>query len=142
MQTVKLSVIVADSWTVLSFAVFMIFPEPLLRLMSASDAMMELGVKSFRLLPMSMLIFGATIVMTQLFAPVKKSYISMASAFLRQLILLVPLTLFFSSFWGIYGIWIGIAAADYINFGFIIIMNIWLKRKVINRWELERSKAV
>lgn len=142
MQTVKLAVIVADSWTILSFAVFMIFPEFLLKLMSASDEMMELGVVSFRLLPMSMLIFGATIVMTQLFAPVKKSYISMTSAILRQVLLLVPLTLLFSSFWGINGIWIGICAADYINFGFIIIMNIWLKKTVINKWELERSKAV
>jgi hypothetical protein len=35
---------------------------------------------------------------------------------------------------GISGIWLGICAADFLNFLFIIVMNIWLRKKVLSTW--------
>lgn len=135
LETEKLAAIIADGWTVFAWLLFTAIPGPLLRLMNATPEMMEIGVKSFRLLAMSLLIVGASIVMVQIFPPVKRAYISMASAMLRQLGFLVPLTILMGRKYGIYGVWVGICLADTLNFIFVIIMNIWLRRKVLSEWD-------
>ncbi|MBQ9061171.1 MAG: MATE family efflux transporter [Firmicutes bacterium] len=135
LETEKLAAIAADSWTSFSWLIFMIIPGLLLHLMNATDEMMEIGVTSFRLLALSQLIIGASIVMVQVFPPVKKSYISMTSALFRQLVLLLPLTILFSKAIGLYGIWIGICLADVLNFLYVIVMNVWLRRKVLADWD-------
>lgn len=134
-ETEKLSVLLANGWTILAFLAFMLMPGVMLGWMNATPEMYEIGPESFRLLAMSLCFVGASIVMTQVFPPVKKSYITMASALTRQVVFLVPLTLLFSSRIGMNGIWIGICTADALNFVFVIIMNIWLYRKVISKWE-------
>lgn len=135
LETEKLAAIIANGWTTFSFLCFMLIPGLLLRLMNATPEMMEIGITSFRLLAMSQIIMGASIVMVQIFPPVKKSYISMASALFRQVILLVPLTLLLSRVLGMNGIWIGICIADGLNFLFVIGANIWLRKKVLSKWD-------
>lgn len=112
----------------------MLAPGMLLGLMNATTEMMEIGITSFRLLTLSQCFMGATIVMVQIFPPLKKSYISMASALFRQVLLLVPLTMLLSTKFGMNGIWIGIFLADLINFIFVIGANIWLRKKVLSEW--------
>ena len=125
-ETEKLAVIIANSWTFFCFLMFMFIPRTMLGWMNATPEMYEIGVTSFRLLAMSMCILGASIVMTQIFPPLKKSYISLTSALMRQVLFLLPLTILFSKFMGMNGIWIGICTADALNFIYVIIMNIWV----------------
>lgn len=134
LETRKLAVIIANTWTVAACMIFMLFPGPLLRLMSATPDMMELGIPTFRILAASLVIVGASIVMTQVFPPVKKSYVTMSSALLRQVVLMVPLCILLPRLIGVYGIWLSVCLADVLNFVYIIIMNIWLDRKVISKW--------
>ena len=70
----------------------------------------------------------------QIFPPLKKSYISLTSALMRQVLFLLPLTILFSKFMGMNGIWIGICTADALNFIYVIIMNIWVRKKVFTTW--------
>ncbi|MBR3363800.1 MAG: MATE family efflux transporter [Solobacterium sp.] len=135
LETRNFAMKLANSWTFAVFLLFQTVPQFLLGLMNIkSGAQLELGISSYRLLSLSLTIIGASIVMTQLFAPVKKSYISMISALLRQVVLLVPLTLLLQQYFGISGIWLGICAADFLNFLFVIVMNIWLRKKVLSTW--------
>ena len=133
-ETEKLAVIVANSWTFFCFLMFMFIPRTMLGWMNATPEMYEIGVTSFRLLAMSMCILGASIVMTQIFPPLKKSYISLTSALMRQVLFLLPLTILFSKAIGMNGIWIGICTADVLNFIYVIIMNIWVRKKVFTKW--------
>ena len=75
-ETEKLAVIVANSWTFFCFLMFMFIPRTMLGWMNATPEMYEIGVTSFRLLAMSMCILGASIVMTQVFPPVKVIHIT------------------------------------------------------------------
>ena len=133
-ETEKLAVIVANRWTFFCFLMFMFIPRTMLGWMNATPEMYEIGVTSFRLLAMSMCILGASIVMTQIFPPLKKSYISLTSALMRQVLFLLPLTILFSKAIGMNGIWIGICTADALNFIYVIIMNIWVRKKVFTKW--------
>ena len=44
------------------------------------------------------------------------------------------LEVYLQQYFGISGIWLGICAADFLNFLFIIGMNIWLRKKVLSTW--------
>lgn len=134
LETRNYAMMLANGWTILAFLAFQLVPTFLLGLMNVKGDLAVMGVESYRLLSLSLTIMGSTIVLTQLFAPVKKSYISMISALLRQVVLLVPLTMLLGHQFGINGIWIGIQLADFLNFAFVIVMNIWLRRKVLNTW--------
>ena len=140
-ETEKAAAIIANTWTFVAFCIFAIFPRYLLMSMHATPEMMEIGIKSFRLLCLSLLFLGSSIVMVQIFAPLKKAQISMASAFLRQLVFLVPLTMMLSKIWGLYGIWIGMFLADLLNYLFVFAMNIWVRKKVFPTWDLPESSA-
>lgn len=134
-ETEKIAVIAADIWTFGWFILFTAIPKVMLGWMNATPEMMEIGPTSFRLLAMSLTIMGASIVMVQIFPPLKKSYVSLSSALMRQLVFLVPLTMILSKYMGMNGIWIGICAADFLNFGYVIIMNIWVRRKELSKWK-------
>ena len=134
-ETEKLAVITANSWTFICFLMFMFIPRIMLGWMNATPEMYEVGVRSFRLLAISMSFLGASIVMTQVFPPIKKSYISLISALMRQVVFLIPLTMILSGMIGLNGVWIGICLADTLNFVFVIVMNIWLMRKVLPEWK-------
>ena len=134
-ETEKTAAIVANTWTFLAFCVFAIFPRYLLMSMDATPEMMEIGVTSFRLLSLSLMFLGCSIVMVQIFAPLKMAQISMASALMRQLVFLVPLTMILSKIIGVNGIWIGIFLADLLNLLFVIAMNIWVRKRVFPKWD-------
>jgi Na+-driven multidrug efflux pump len=53
---------------------------------------------------------------------------------MRQVLFLLPLTILFSKAIGMNGIWIGICTADALNFIYVIIMNIWVRKKVFTKW--------
>ncbi|MBQ3460378.1 MAG: MATE family efflux transporter [Solobacterium sp.] len=134
LETRNFAMKMANSWTLAVFVLFQTVPQFLLGLMNIKGEQLPLGISSYRILSLSLTILGASIVLTQLFAPVKKTYISMISALLRQVVLLVPLTLLLQQYFGISGIWLGICAADFLNFLFIIVMNTWLRKKVLSTW--------
>lgn len=135
METEKLAVITANGWTFICFLMFMFIPRTMLGWMNATPEMYEIGITSFRLLAVSMSFLGASIVMTQVFPPVKKSYISFIAALMRQVVFLIPLTMILSGMIGLNGVWIGICLADTLSLVFITIMNIWLRKKVLPEWK-------
>ena len=134
LETRNFAMVLANSWTAFCFLLFQFAPTMLLGMMNIRGDLVPEGIVTYRILSMSLTVMGCSIVMTQLFAPVKKSYISMASALLRQVVLLVPLTMLLGRMHGMHGIWIGIQCADFLNFLFIIAMNIWLRKKVLSTW--------
>ncbi len=134
LETRNFAMKLANGWTLFCFLLFQLVPTVLLGMMNIKGDLVPEGIATYRLLSLSLTIMGCSIVMTQLFAPVKKSYISMASALLRQVVLLVPLTILLGKPFGMHGIWIGIQCADFLNFLFIIAMNIWLRKKVLSTW--------
>ena len=132
-KTENLAMITATIITGITGLVFLLFPNMILDLISATPQMVDIGVSAYRILAISLFINGVAIVMSQAFPPAKKSYLTTIYTMLRQVVIMIPLCLLGSRLGGINGVWIGLVATDYLALIVVIIMNIWFRKKVINR---------
>ena len=143
-ETRNFALKLAFVWTAACFAVFQLMPTMLLALMNIKGELVQTGITTYRLLSISMPVIGLSIVMTQQFPPLKKSYLTMISALLRQIVFLLPLTILMRNLIGVNGIWIGIQMADYLNFVFVTCVTLWVDKKILSKWvpETERDYSI
>ncbi len=85
--------------------VFLIFPNFLLGLFSASDEMLALGVPALRIISLTFVLSAFTIITGYFGAGLGNGVINMISGAIRQLIVLVPLIWLFVTFFGISYAW-------------------------------------
>ena len=137
LETRNLAYKLASIFAVLTAALFVFAPGVVLSMLNATPEMREIGMSAYRILGAPMALYGISIVSVQVFPPAKKSYISMTLTLMRQVGYMVPICTILSRTWGLTGIWTGYAAADIINFFVVIAANIWLRKKVLDKWEME-----
>ncbi|MCD7761260.1 MAG: MATE family efflux transporter [Clostridiales bacterium] len=96
-------------------AIFLIFPEQLLLLFSASDEMLAMGVPALRIISLTFVCATLTIICGYFASGLGNGVINMLGGALRQLVLLVPLVWLLTSFLGIdytwYAMWVSELAA-------------------------------
>ena len=134
-ETRNLAMKIASIFAVLTSLLFVLAPGVVLKLISATPDMREMGMQAYRILGAPIALYGISIVLAQQFPPAKKSYITTILTLARQVGYMVPLCTLFSRKWGITGIWAGYAAADIINFIVVILVAGWFRRKVIEKWQ-------
>lgn len=116
---VKLSTVCAA----VAFIVFMFFPQYIILIFgNESPLYMEFAIKCFRLHLPFCIVTGFYVTSTILFQaigkPVKSTILSLA----RQIILVVPLSIGLAVIWGVDGVLLGGAAADFLSFILSAIM--------------------
>ena len=131
--TEKLAIIAGLVITTISALVFLLAPGLILRFISATPEMIEVGRPAYRILALPLFVNGVSIVMSQSFPPAKRSYLTMIYTMLRQVGIMIPLCLIGGRTWGMTGIWIGYAATDYIALIVVLGMTIWFYRNVISK---------
>ena len=131
--TEKLALIAGFVITTISALVFLLAPGLILRFISATPEMIEVGRPAYRILALPLFVSGVSIVMSQSFPPAKRSYLTMIYTMLRQVGIMIPLCLIGGRTWGMTGIWIGYAATDYIALIVVLGMTIWFYRNVISK---------
>lgn len=136
--TQKLAIIAAFIITAISGSVFLLAPDLILRFISATPEMIEVGRPAYRILALPLFVSGVSIVMSQSFPPAKRSYLTMIYTMLRQVGIMIPLCLIGGRKGGMTGIWIGYAATDYIALLVVIVMTIWFMKNVINKLEKDK----
>lgn len=90
MKTVKYSVIYAVSLMLIGLALVEIFPKQLLMLFSASEGMLEIGIPALRIICLSFIFAGCSIVLSSLFQAMGHGVYSMMISLIRQLFVLIP----------------------------------------------------
>ena len=135
LQTQRLACITAEIISCITGLFFLLFPHVALKMISASPEMFEFGVSSYRILSITLFINGVSIVLAQSFPPAKRSYLTMIYSLLRQVALLIPLSIVLSKLLGINGVWIGLAITDYAAFFIVLLMSIWFRRTVLGKWD-------
>lgn len=131
--TEKLAIKAGLVITAISALVFLLWPDLILRLISATPEMMEVGRPAYRILALPLFVNGISIVMSQSFPPAKRSYLTMIYTMLRQVGIMIPFCLIGGRIWGMTGIWIGYAATDYVAVLVVTGMTVWFYRNVINK---------
>ncbi len=85
--------------------IFQIFPSLLLSLFDANTAMMDMGIPALRIISLSFIFAGISMVLRSVFQALGHPNTSLWITLLRQLVLLVPLTYFLASLFGLNLCW-------------------------------------
>ncbi|MCC8023747.1 MAG: MATE family efflux transporter [Clostridium sp.] len=101
-------------------------PEQILTLFDASEQMMRLGIPAVRIMSVSFFISSAGILFSAIFQGFGNGSYSMYLAFMRQVILLIPILLIGAFIGNITVVWAGFAIAEALSVPF----GIWLYKKI------------
>ncbi|MGN0521771.1 MAG: MATE family efflux transporter [Eubacterium sp.] len=110
-------------------AVFCLVPKTLLGFFSAGEAMLEIGVPALRIISLSFVFTGVTVVTGYYFSGLGNGLVNMFSTLLRQLIILIPVAYLFASQLGINSTWYAFLIAEIIACVFAVLA---YKRKKIS----------
>lgn len=89
-KTIKLSIVYAVVLMLIGFMVFQIFPSQLFALFEASETMLAIGLPALRIISISFLMAGISIVCSSVFQALGNGVYSMIISIARQLVVLLP----------------------------------------------------
>lgn len=141
-DALKYSILYAEIFMVIGVILFQFFPETIFHIMGADDTLTEIGSRCFRILSITFVAAGVSIPLANTFSATGKSYLSMFSYFIRQILLLIPLCWLFAHLWGAGYFWYGFLIADMVNLIFTIYVYHRLKKNELSTWPdiLERRE--
>jgi Na+-driven multidrug efflux pump len=113
-QSYKITVRRAGIIMLLGTAVFCLFPKTLLGFFSAGDEMLSIGVNALRIISISFVLTGVTVVTGYYFSGLGNGLVNMISTLLRQLIILIPVAYILASKFGINATWYAFIVSELI----------------------------
>lgn len=130
-KTIKYSICYAVGMMLLGLAIIQIFPDKLLLLFNASDNMLEIGVVALRIICLSFIFAGASIVFSSVFQALGHGFISMFISMARQLFVLLPAAYLLSLMGNVNLIWWSFIIAEVAAISLSIVMYIRIYNKII-----------
>lgn len=129
MGTVKLAAIYATTIMVLGFAVFQLMPDKLLMIFSASDTMLSIGIPALRIISISFLFAGCSIVCSSMFQALGHGMLSLWVSVFRQLVVLLPAAFIFAKISGLHMVWFAFPISDVfaIIFSGVCLLHVYRK---------------
>lgn len=127
---------------VVGVIVFQLFPETVFGIMNADAQLTAVGSRCFRILSLTFIAAGVSIPLANTFSAAGKSYLSMISYFIRQILLLIPLCWLFARLWGAGYFWYGFTAADIVNLIFTLCVYRRLKKYELNAWPNAKGEEI
>lgn len=104
-KTIKLSIAYAVVLMLIGFAVFQIFPAQLFALFEASETMLSIGIPALRIISISFLLAGFSIVCSSVFQALGNGVYSMFVSIARQLVVLLPVAYLLSLSGSVTNVW-------------------------------------
>jgi putative MATE family efflux protein len=115
-QALGLATKSATAIAMIGFAIFLLFPSPILRIFSTDERLIAMGTSATRWLILGLPLVGYQNIGTSLFQAIGKSKPAIFLAFTRQVLFLIPIVIIFSHFFGLRGVWLSFPATDAISF--------------------------
>ncbi|HAN41971.1 MAG TPA: MATE family efflux transporter, partial [Sphaerochaeta sp.] len=125
MKTLKLGLTFAFSYMTLGALVFMIFPDALLSLFNASDALKAIGEVALRRIALTFPLAAISIMLGSLFQAMGDGYLSMIQSIIRQLGFLIPSAWLLGRLFGLDAVWFSFMIAEV----FALIMTLFFFKK-------------
>lgn len=114
-RTIKLSVVYAVVLMLIGFMVFQIFPAPLFALFEASETMLAIGIPALRIISISFLMAGVSIVCSSVFQALGNGVYSMIISMARQLLVLLPVAYLLSLTGNVTYVWWAFPIAEIVS---------------------------
>ena len=104
-KTIKLSLIYALGIMTIGLTLIQVFPDKILSLFNASDDMLSIGVPALRIISLSYIFAGISIVSSAVYQAFGNGVLSLVTAVSRQLIILLPTAYALSLLGNVNSIW-------------------------------------
>lgn len=114
-HAVKDAVFYAFSIMALGLLIFQTMPVQLLRMFKASDSMLAIGVPALRLISISFLGAGVSIVFSSVFQAVGNGVLSLVTSVARQLIVILPVAWLMAREFGLNAVWLSFPIAEAVS---------------------------
>lgn len=124
-DTIKLSIGIAIGIMLIGIAIFQAIPNTLLRLFDASELMLEIGVPALRIISLSFIFAGYSIVLSSVFQALGNGVYSLIISVARQIVIIIPVAFIFAKLFGLDMVWYSYPIAEIVS---VILCTIFLKR--------------
>ncbi|MGF6375583.1 putative MATE family efflux protein [Clostridiales Family XIII bacterium PM5-7] len=131
MQTYKYGLITAAVIMAIGTILFQVFPDVFLKMFSADDKMLEMGVPALRMISICFIPASFGIMTATLFQGTGHGVYSLLGSLIRQLIGILPLAYFIYHTWGIEASWASFPLAEILGLIFSAVMLNYLYKKEI-----------
>lgn len=121
--------------TVAGFLVTEIFPDQVSRLFTTDTTLGAIARNGFRLYFIFFAVVGAQIIITNFFQSIGNPRLSIFLSLTRQLIFLIPCLLIMPHWWGLDGVWLGMATSDLLACILAVITLIIMIRRLNRHFE-------
>lgn len=133
LDTIKLSIITAVIVMLIGLGIFQIFPAQLLALFNASEEMLSIGVPALRIISLSFIFAGFSIICGSVFQALDNGFLSLINSITRQLVFILPSAYILGHFFGLNAVWFSIPLAEISSLILsIFFLRYVLKKKVYN----------
>ena len=140
-KTFTLAVVYATLIMVLGFAVMQLAPNLMLSFFNASDKMLEIGVPALRIISISFLLAGVSVICSSFFQALGHGMLSLWISVVRQLFVLLPVAYVLSRIGGLATVWWAFPVAEVVALILCVVFLRYAHRKEIHPLEEAAQKA-
>ena len=140
-KTFNLAVAYATLIMVLGFAVMQLAPTLMLSFFNASDKMLEIGVPALRIISISFLLAGVSVICSSFFQALGHGMLSLWISVVRQLFVLLPVAYVLSRIGGLATVWWAFPVAEVVALILCVVFLRYAYRKEIHPLEEAAQKA-
>ncbi len=112
-RAIKFSIILTLGMTIFGTVVFQFMPSTLLGLFDASQKMLEIGIPALKIISISFVAMGISMVLCCVFQALDHGAMSLVITILRQMVILMPLFYLFSQYYGLEMAWWAFVITEY-----------------------------
>jgi putative MATE family efflux protein len=134
-KSLGLAIKSATMVALVGFAVFLLFPGPILRIFSTDEELIRMGTTATRWLVLGLPLVGYQHIGTSLFQALGKAKPAVFLALSRQVLFLIPMVIILSHLLGLRGVWLSFPASDSISFIVTFVMVTYELRRLTRAHE-------
>lgn len=139
-KTFQLAVAYATLIMVIGFAVMQIAPGLMLSFFNASDNMLEIGIPALRIISISFLLAGVSVICSSFFQALGHGMLSLWISVVRQLFVLLPVAFVLSRIGGLHVVWWAFPIAEVVALCLCVTFLRYAHRKEIHPLEEEAAR--
>jgi putative MATE family efflux protein len=134
-ETLKVAVTAALTIMTIGTLLFWIFPAQIMMAFNPSAEMMAIGINCLRSISLAFPLAGISIMIGVSFQAIGKAYVSMIASFIRQMVVLLPVTYLLAQAGGLDWVWYGFIISEIFCLAYELFMFRWYQRNIFDTWE-------
>ncbi|MBU4541911.1 MATE family efflux transporter [uncultured Acetobacterium sp.] len=134
-ETLKVAITAALSIMTIGTLLFWIFPTQIMMAFNPSPEMMAIGIKALRNISLAFPMAGISIMLSVSFQAIGKAYVSMIASFIRQMVVLLPVTYLLALAGGLDWVWYGFIISEIACLSYEVYMYRGFQRSIFSTWD-------